>query len=181
MKSLNEKIKTIVDSIKTEITIHGISKISNARNNWIKIIWIICLLTASVYCFMANIEFFLQYIDFQVTTSVQYHSEDSVALPGIGICQSNPFVTNFSIYYLRKKIMNYLSINETYNTTDLEFVNHHLLSNRSLKKILLFSMNNEDYEIKSRLGLSLNETLIKCEFQGEQCAVDDFRWYFDKR
>ncbi len=42
-------------------------------------------------------------------------------------------------------------------------------------------MNNENQTIQKKMGLTLKEIMIKCQFKNQPCNEKDFQWYFDKK
>lgn len=111
----------------------------------------------------------------------RYIRERETVFPAIGFCNSNPFLTNYSIEFLKDFIQDSQSIAKSQAITDLDFINEKLV-NKSIVNHLwnhLFGMNRSEAKL---FGFGLEDMIIDCEFNLEKCDMkNDFEWAFSYR
>ena len=124
----------------------------------------------------------LDYLKFEVTTSTRHYSEYPLAFPDISICNTDLFITNYSIRYLANFLRNNKDRfndskleNQTY-TDDLALVNY-FIKNDDNKEFYIFSRDKislENSSVREKIGYSYNEMFLSCKFQRENCKETDF-------
>jgi hypothetical protein len=160
-QSSSKKLKILIKSIIEDSTIHGIPRLFKS-NSWIsKIAWIIfCCISTSfcVYLIISSILIFLQY---NVVTTIETTNEIPSYFPVITFCSLNQLQTNNSFYLVNKySSMNYFSNN--------------------VKNFLLMSEISSFIDsYKKSLSFPLNESILKCNINGNTCTASDFVWLFD--
>lgn len=115
-----------------------------------------------------------QILPIPVTTQIRHITEPDSIFLVIAFCNSNPFTTNFSIDFLSHLIANNYPNANTTSTRQLyqAYSKHHC----EIHNLLKFYTNSS---VQKRLVLSLEDTLVKCEFQEEACHISEFKWFFD--
>jgi hypothetical protein len=150
----------------------------------LKIFLLLCVLTSTGFSAYFVIELFLNYFSYEVTTTTRTLSETPAPFPKVTLCNYNQFTTVESIEFLR--MINQISRPDIdmFNQTQLNGLNY-------AEKIELFSsiysaatsytlsQNLSDFK-KQKLGHRLEDILISCSFNGDECTSDDFVWVYDR-
>lgn len=159
----------------------GVSKIAKSEHWLTTAVWSIFLIITSVTCLMLIIENLTEYFSFPVTTKIRQKSEQASLFPVIGFCNTNPFTTSYAIEYLAN-LINLTFPNETNGTSVMDDVDLlyrlYIKHKYRIHTLLHFNTNST---IQRRLGLSLEDTLMHCEFQQMPCDTSAFRWFFHFR
>ena len=114
-----------IENIAANSTAHGIANIVKTERTSMKVIWLLSLLVSASFCFYLEQNAFLEYLNYPVTTKIRYINEKSSQFPAIAICNTNPFLTNYSI----DTLVDFLEENSNFsyaatsNLTKLEYVN----------------------------------------------------------
>jgi hypothetical protein len=158
-------------------TFHGLPKVIKTRNIKIKIIWIIILLISTFICFYLLIINIMNYLDFGVITKIQKITEIPALLPTITICNLNPFVTKYSNQFLENIFNKY---NNLTNLSKITYNPNRISQNLKLLKYLAnINVNILTNSEKQKFGYKLEDMLISCMINGNECKPDDFVWHYD--
>lgn len=112
-------IKKIFNKSIENTTIHGLRRIFDAKGIYLKLIWVIFLLTSTIFCLYSVIHHFIEYFEFPVITKMRYINLPETTFPRIAFCNSNPFATNYSIDF----IIEYFRENNIADYTEQENLN----------------------------------------------------------
>ncbi len=188
----SNKMKTflkLVDDLKESLfvsidmaTWHGYIHMVTCRSILGKILWLICIYSSSGFCAYMGVQNFFDFLTFPVTTTSRYINEKESLFPSVAICNANQFITNNSVEFLLRIIEVYANIKyeDNANLTKNDFINSHFNKNKQLiRHARQAAMNNLSETDVKKLGLQLDEIIIKCEFDNEKCNLDeDFEWKY---
>lgn len=164
-----------VSAIAKESTIHGLA---NLLRTEFKILWVLSLIASGSVCFHIIIQNLLAYLEYQVISQIRFVNQDVTDFPAVMVCNTNPYVTNFSIDFLCDYIE--ANTNSTFSNTTgkLDFLNRNLFLDDQLRVKLYVDVRRLNDSFKRQLGFNLSELLIRCEFYGEECNLDHFEWIY---
>ncbi len=185
MKSLIKLVDDIRESLFVSIdmgTWHGYIHMVVCPSILGKILWSLCIICSTSFCMYMGVLNFLGYLEFPVTTTSRYINEKESIFPSVAICNANQFITNSSVEFLLRIIEEHVNIKyeDTFNLTKKDFINNHFNHNKQLIRYARYTAQNNlsETELK-RMGLQLDELIIKCEFDSENCnLVEDFEWKY---
>ena len=157
-KKLSE-INNAVIALTSDSTIHGLPRVFKSKLTIVKLIWLACFVCSGCICAYASLKTIQSYFDYQVITNIQTFKEKPAMFPAITLCNLNQFNRNKSIdqinFYSFKNLKNfeknYFLINDYFNYNDT---------------------------VKQSIGYDLNETLIKCTINSNNCDSSEFEWIF---
>jgi hypothetical protein len=153
-----------------------------------KIIWFICFFISCAFAGCLVKQTIDDYFKYPVMSQIRQYTEKKVDFPSIAICNSNPFVSNFSIEF----IVDYLETYTNFSFKSAKKCNNELTKLNFIKKIAInkpyifsaihtFAYNFLNESEQQKLGFSLDQILIKCEFKNEICQQQQFKWIYDLR
>lgn len=176
--------KFILFESLSNTTAHGIPNIIKANNRKTKIMWLTFFIASTALCSFLVVQSILDYLSFEVNTKIRtMFDENSNIFPSIKVCNRNMFVTETSLTLLKDLI-------QQNNLTDI--FDSEVMNKMSLYKqkdaidqltyfayAKIFSPNFSDSE-KKKLGFPLEDIIIECRYNFEECSHKDFVWDFDK-
>ena len=152
---------------------HGISNIVTAKNNIIRITWIICFIASLTYCLYQLALCILSYLDYGVITNYEYIYEIPTQFPAVGICNLNPYDGNI-IETTMSEINNksiYTNIsNQTYFIENLNSIT-------TLFKTYFEKKSENNSMLKWFNSFWMEQMLISCQFNNHPCFFTDFMYY----
>jgi hypothetical protein len=124
------EIKEIIYESALDSTTHAIPHIFKRPNYFVKLFWIVCFLASTAFCAwliaMSTINFF----HYETVTKTETVLEIPTNFPTISICNLNPYLTNYSIEFVK----NILTQNGLYNPiTQVNRFFENLKKNRFLR------------------------------------------------
>ena len=171
---LSEIKDMIIEYILTRTSFYGLSNIFRTKFILGKIYWslivIICISCVSFTMFVSIKEF----LDYEVVTKIQYHSEILPRFPAITVCNQNPFITEYSNQILNK-FFNQSEIKNLQNKSNASQWEK-LIELKFLTKTYAFNMIS--YGEKEKLGYKVNETILRCTFNLVKCDLSEFEWSY---
>lgn len=172
-------IKQTIFEVFSKSTMHGVAKIFNSKHYYIKLMWIIFLATSSGFFITMALLSVFNYKKYDVTTKVRTIYERPILFPQVTICNKNFFSTDYALDLFKKDILS-KNLTDIFNFTELLKLS--LSERKSVISSILFTFNDKAYSDieKKKLGHKLENILIDCIFNNNQCSKDDFVWHFDK-
>ena len=164
-------------------TSHAIPNIVQSKYISVKIFWSFFFLLSFSLSSVMIIENFIDFFKYEVTTSIRKFPEYPMNFPTVSICNTDIFVTNYSIKYLAnllrndlKQQLNYTKILNQNFSDDLTLVNYFIRNDYSKEflKISSYKAFHENSSIQEKLGYSFEEMVLTCKFQKENCYKSDF-------
>jgi hypothetical protein len=136
------------------------------KNNTLKVIYIIFFILSASLSVLMVVQGIGEYLAFEVITKIRIFNEQPTEFPKIMICNKNPFVTKEAKEMLEKFSFKGQLMNG--------------VTPADLFKLGLEAKNPEfGDENRKKLGYSIDEILIRCNFQERRCTADDFIWHYD--
>ena len=169
-----EKLKKVFLESALSTTIHGLPNIFRSERILLKIMWTLCLLGFSSYCFFSIFKSVNSYLNHEVVTNIDIIKENPTEFPAVTICNLNLFVTDYALDKLKKFKKDYLTvlpINEK----------NYLVKPKKIdirKEFQEYSMNPANADRKN-YSYPFEDTLIECNFDSIDCTADDFDWHYD--
>ena len=174
MTKVTLQIKNKAIELLSNSTSHGVSSIIKAKIPFFRYLWSFAvLLSTSLFAILVTQDI-IAYLKFPVVTKVRFLDEGIVAFPVVGVCHSNPYITNASIIFIKDVIRKEFNITKTENISDLEFVNEILneeLRGKKIKTFLEYNYLGTNSSMKDSFGMSIEDFIIKCEFNGTTCNL----------
>ena len=181
LKSRQDKIRAILDDVQSEL-LRSCFKIFETPYLIVSAFLFLFIIISSSLAGYLVIQTILSYLSYEVTTTTRTIYESSSAFPKITICNCNPFTSRHSIEFLRRVNSEINSDIDMFNETQINMLNYTVKSTffLSIYNAANRAMLNLSDDDKKRLGHSLDDILIDCQFNGEACNASDFEWKFDK-
>ena len=174
----------IASLIKENVGFEGaqaVVRVLDSKNIFLKLFWVFCLLVSNLVCGYLLVQTLLTYLDFQVYTTTTTVHETPAVFPKITICNSALTTTKYALNLI-KEINNELS-------PGISIFDENPLKNMSFKNRLEFlfqftilintKIQSLPDESKKMLVHSLDDILIYCQFNNQQCTSADFFWRYD--
>ncbi len=98
--TLLKEIFLIIQNVASSSSIHAIPNIAKTNKIGLKLMWLTLLFSFGCFSFILVIQEVLDYFEYPTTTKIKYVNENQVEIPAFGICNNNPFATNYSINFL---------------------------------------------------------------------------------
>ena len=182
MRTVLINIKKKSNELLSGSTSHAISIVFRAEGSYLKILCFIASLLSAAFFAILVTKDISDYLKFPVTTNVRFKYETKVPFPVVGVCNTNPYTTKASIILIKEHIQKQYNHKKTENISDLDFVNEYLnnkVYKRKIIEFLEYSYLNWNYTLKSTLGISIEDMIISCEFNGVECNLQtDFEVNF---
>jgi hypothetical protein len=167
-----KSLKNILIESASVSTMHGLPNFVRTDRSLIRIIWAICFLAAFGICAYLIIESILDYLKFDVITTVKVIKEPYAEFPALMLCNKNNFNDN-----LYEQLLNESIINRSY----LKSFNRRNLSNLTKEletlKIKIFAFISRA-NATSNFKVPFGQMLMSCRYGSEICKASDFRTYF---
>ena len=128
------------------------------------------LLLAHGFAAYTTIELILTYLKYDVITTSRTIYETPSVFPKVTVCNLNQFTTLNGWKYVSKYYNDSILTNLTYY---VKYFENFMAGNLALN---LLSTN----ELKKSIGHSLDDVLIGCKFNYQECNSSDFKWEFDR-
>lgn len=156
-------------------TTHGVSNISRADNKLVKLIWIVCLFSSSVYCFYTIVNIIVSYFSYEVIINIDVVDKAPVDFPAVSVCNLNPLDRRFSQTYIDQV----LAKHNLSHVSDIEKIDINPNTVKYLIKAnILADKNLSKAEIR-KFGFEIDFMLFRCFFNNIACNASDFIWLFD--
>jgi len=176
----NEKKKRIQELFEHHLTGEMYSAILNlilSPHILLQVFLAIFLLVSFGLASYTVITLVLSYFEYGVTTTVRTLYETPAPFPKITICNANQFTTPYG-YELLKNVSQLKNITLLENTLgESRYDTWYKISSFSND---IFDVVNPMSDInKKKLSHSLDDVLLNCQFNYEQCKSTDFSWEYD--
>lgn len=155
-------------------SIHDLNSIRIAKNNFLRIVWIISILTSASLCGYSIMKSINDYLSFEVMTKIREINEVKSIFPTISLCNRNIFTNEFGYNYLK----NYSEKNnesDIFKNPTMEIIRSNEFVNRAAANFM------KDEKIKERRKLidyPIKDILLSCKFNLRECTDNDFEWVY---
>ena len=136
-------------------------------------------------CSFILITTFLNYLDYEIVTTITVKSEIPSKMPTVILCNSNGLSSNVGINFASKVFASYgiTKSNNYLHYQKNEFARQlnnkgNILTTRTM--VMTAARNPQLTDaFRQSLGLSIKDMLISCTFNSIECKADDFTWIYD--
>ena len=193
-QNLENKYLTKVVQWGKSSTSHGIPKIFSTKNRAIRFMWMIFFLGSSAYCVYTILTSIVEYSQYKTTLSLKKIQEVPQIFPAVTLCNINPFSENgdafidFLTTAVRKpECLEYFRNSKKCKESESENSDFCIENEELLKpcfnatpfyiyQIKSFIANNitDDIIEKKDLGITFDDLVISCNFNGASCDTQDF-------
>jgi hypothetical protein len=163
-------------------TSHGLPNIARARNNLVRFIWVVCFLAMSGLCSWLILESVCEYLEYKANSKIKIVTEIPMDMPVIDICNLNAFSTQNGSDFLLQRTKHHFTANIS-NYHELIQRNFTYNDMRTFIQTIKSEIANPKFpeEKKKAIGLRLDEMIISCQFNLENCRLDEeFIWYYSR-
>ena len=170
-------IKEALREIALSSTCQGLPNIVKSNSLFFRIFWTFFLIVSSSYCFYSIVKSINSYLNWEVITNIDVINEIPAQFPAVTFCNLNLFATDYAQEILMQ-ILNTTQYKDLLNSTSISRFN----KDAHLIKILFITLSmskNLTDDNRKNLSLSLQDILIDCQFNSQDCTADDFDWFFD--
>lgn len=168
-----DKVKEKIFALCSDSTAHGINNICRTKRDSFKLVWLFFLTISAIICMLLIVRNILDYLKYPVTTKINHPTVNEAEFPSVAVCNSNPFLTKFSV----QKLIDHLNVYEK-NSSGLLLLNEMLISNHTIRNQMLNNAYNMNETFQKLASFPLNEVLISCMFKEETCTDSDFEWFW---
>jgi hypothetical protein len=170
-------ISEMISELCRNSTSHSLQKIGKSKHLLIKIIWIVSSIFSISFCSYVIIKTVGEYLKYDVVTNIRVHTEIEPEYPSITFCNKNPIVKEEG----RQIFLNYLKeMNVTNYEENLETNSNFYDLSDLYQRTMTFLLTNTTDEQKKKMGYSLEEMTLICEFNFVKCENSEFVWFYDK-
>ena len=127
----------------------------------------------------------IEYLKFDAITQIDIRQDYPTIFPTIVICSINPLTTNYSQEYAKNILLSY-GIDDIINSSKLATIQPSNLNQvyaniYQAQSIVLLNAKSDNLknENKKKLGFPLDDMLIRCWFNSQDCSAADFEWFYD--
>ena len=172
-----EKNHSLMSVLKDNLTCemyHALLDVFDSRHYIIKAHLSLFLLISYGLAAYMTTTLIINYFNYGVITSIRTINETPSPFPKVTICNLNQFTTRFAYDFLS-------SIDTEGLIASMANMTLYDRTQTYWKLVLKASglLANQTNDFKTRLGHSLGDSLISCQFNYQQCSPDDFTWSFD--
>ena len=161
------------DNLRNEF-FEVILKVISSPHILLKAYLLIFLVVSSGLAAYTVVESFINYFEYEVITTTRTIFETPTLFPKVTICNLNPLTTKFAFQFLKEQV------NFEDELSNWTFEESSSFTRDSYYKALNIAGNkNFSDEKRQNLGHSLDDMLLSCSYNGEECGSRDFMWVFD--
>lgn len=177
--SLKGCIKDELKRFGTTTTAHGLPRILASKYLVTKLIWLLFTLTSIGLCAYMIIRGILIYIEFGTTSLIRQYPSESITFPVVSICNRNRMLTRAASDHIREYYQSEFNV----NITDMD----DFFEQAYIKETIYPDIEWIFYQtflpgfnvtLKRSFGYSLEELLVRCEFDSKPCNHSWFDWYY---
>ena len=173
------KLKKNLKSRWTGSTIHGFHNIPMAKYRLTKLIWVLIFLISLVFFIYSSIINIQSYFEYNVVISSKIIHQSSIEFPTVSLCNLKMFAKNNTMLNEIVSILNQTKLNRNRAATRKTMEDNEKMRRlQYLIKSYASGPNLTTPERKS-FGLSIEEMLVSCYFNGMPCYDEEFEWFYN--
>ena len=158
-------------------TLHGVPNILLTDRTYMKVIWMIFFLLSMGLCIFMIVRAITNFLHYETKSQIRQVPQQSITFPSIQICNPNYFATREASAFLNE----YYLKNDRVNITNLDeyfaYQNSSWFGSFNWPFYKTFSPEFND-TLRRSLGYSLEDMILKCEFDSKPCNLSWFDWYY---
>lgn len=170
-------IEEIVCESAAESTTHGLPHIIKRKNLFVRLVWAACFFISAVICSYMIAVSIMNYFEYETVTKAQRVQLAQTEFPAISICNMNSFMTNKS-YEFTKSVLGTVGFNGN-SSENMNYLFDNRLRTLKLNSASFVFIKNLTDEEKKSFGYDLNETMLSCTFNLDDCTANQFEWFYD--
>ena len=181
------QILEMVTNCFVDGTVNALPNAITSKYLLLKIYWYILFAAFFIISLLFTFLNIKEYFNYTVITQIQEYREYPILFPGIGICNMDPFVTNFSISYLANLIRENIDVFDLKEfkgniANDLDLVNYcNIMQNDILLRNSFYKLLNEDKSLHANVSYSFEQMIHKCIFMKSVCNRQNIIQIFDSK
>ena len=182
-EKLSSKLRETVEEWCKSSTSHGLPNIFRNESYLLKMIWIVCFLASTGYCFYSLYISMVQYFEYQVTSQISQVFESPTEFPTVTICNQNLFVTQAGLNFsrdtlIRNGIFDPLNLpfptGSRYSTPLDSSANYYFIKSLVSANALI-----QNETTKRTFGWSAIDFMPLCIGSGGPCNYSQFKWFYE--
>jgi hypothetical protein len=177
--SLIYEIKAFAFNWIGSSTSHGLPSVFRTNQTYLKIIWTLCFIASTATCGLLVVNYITTYISYGTNVNLEMVKDYPSHFPAITICNLNPYYkrrsSNYINYVLQQNNLSYL-INSLKHVSTNDTAFSLLSSTNSVIKSYTATDKNLNESSRRLLGWEMNEMLLSCYFNDNQCHASEFSW-----
>ena len=165
----------------------GIVKIIEKKRIAMKIFWSLALFVTLGTCALLLIKAVLDFLAYEVVTTITVRNEIPAKMPTIILCNTNPLMTTNAIQFASYiySLYNVAHINNYLHFYLRQTQFPRTLNNKAdirLPRVMVMAAALEPQlsdVFRKSLGMTIEDMLISCTFNSLKCTPDNFIWKYD--
>jgi hypothetical protein len=170
----------LIENLSCEMY-HAILGVIDSEHYLIKIHLSLSLLVFYGFAAYTTVTLIMSYLEYGTSTLVSEIFEAPSTFPKVTICNLNQFTTQFALDFVKQIDANINQIS-LFNETLMEKFDLWYKRNW-LAWFIYFGaghiLSNQTDSYKKQMGHSLDDILLSCQFNFQQCTAKDFSWSYD--
>ena len=141
-------------------------------------IFVIAMLSLSAYLVISA---FLSFFSYEVSSMSRTHFELPAVFPKITFCNNNPFQSEYALEFLLN-IIDEHHLDNIFDANQVSDMNATAKAElaENIFEYAIIKMNSHNETVKRRLSHDLEDVLLSCMFNQDECNASNFTWQFDK-
>ena len=179
-------LKKVFKLMGVNSTFDGVAKIVRAERLPLRVHWTLVLLCLIGACSYVLIHAMLEYLAYEIVTTIKVRREIPAKMPAILVCNSNSLMTPTAINFA-SQVYSVYDIPVSNNYLNLTYRQHAYAGTINNKaniltpRCMVMAASREpslgsDFSVK--LGLTMHDMLLSCTFNSEECTADDFIYMY---
>jgi hypothetical protein len=164
------KIKEIIKETMLDSTGHGFPNLISNKRWSFRIMWLLCMLVAFCGCAYLLTKSVIDFLEFEVVTSIRREGETPALFPTVALCSANTIVNQVSQSYVSTALGqdSTLLAASVYKYNYMKYYFGIKLSSPSL---------NDSF--RKSTGSTYSQLIIQCTFNRASCNSSNWVWFFD--
>lgn len=177
--TLMKVIEEIMVESASDSTMHGIPNFFK-RKHWLnRLFWIVCFLASAAVCSWMISETMIGYFNYETVTKTQRVHLVSTEFPAVSICSLNAYMTNESYEFVKSVLIANRFLNPMAPEFNFRFMFDSMLKTLRFVVGMNAFMPNLTDRFRKSFGHSLDDMLLSCTYNMNDCTANDFEWYYD--
>lgn len=175
-EKLRAEIKETLKKFSSMTTSHGLPHLMEAKHFYIKIMWLLCMLSSFSLCGFMVFKGILSFASYEVTTTVRIENQQELEFPTISLCNLNPLVSGESYFYIKDYYeTKYNTTFRGYNDLVKGIKDGDIQDDRDWLFYRTFDPNF-DMTTRQSYGYFIHNMFAWCFFSYESCDLGEFEW-----
>jgi hypothetical protein len=164
-------------------TSQAIIRIFETKYLSLRLFWFLCLIGCVSLCGYLVAQTFITYLSYPVYTTTTTVHEVPTKFPKVTVCNTAIAITEYAYELIKQINQEYLPNINIFDRNSMSQLEYNDAFNIywEIWDIFLGQINSASFSVveRQKLSHSLNDILIYCYFNGQQCTASDFIWKWD--